>query len=489
MAVIKFAGSKRYSSALGPLCIASVILAACSLCAQESGSAPSEAVGASQGEKREGTPAPVLSVEKTEATSGDRPVLSVNQPEPTRSALDMPVLFLDPFEPTPARSPLDQTEESPPVQTATVEEKKPLASKPAKLTGIPEQKKWSLQFRSRAGVAYDDNIFISNTNRVGDTILTVTGGVSFIYGDWLSKTENFLVADYEASGIFYVKNSNQNSLNQIATLMGQYRIERLTTQLRSQYLYLTGAQRDVGDLTTRNLINNSLRFTYDASAKTMLFAEGFANLALYKDFFNSYEFGAKTGAEYQILQKIRVGPEAVIGFLNVTDSPFQVYEQIRARATYTTTAKLSFEGSAGVEFRQFNSESRTYFVFSLAAEYRPFDSSVISLRGYRTLYGSAGLQGQDFIATGIEFSLSQRFFHRFYLSVATGYENDEYIAIAENVQAGRIDNFIFIRPALAFAFTKWGSVSVFYEFRKNFSNEFEFAFYDNRVGAALSFQL
>jgi hypothetical protein len=194
-------------------------------------------------------------------------------------------------------------------------------------------------------------------------------------------------------------------------------------------------------------------------------------------------------AEYQILQKIRVGPEAVIGFLNVTDSPFQVYEQIRARATYTTTAKLSFEGSAGVEFRQFNSESRTYFVFSLAAEYRPFDSSVISLRGYRTLYGSAGLQGQDFIATGIEFSLSQRFFHRFYLSVATGYENDEYIAIAENVQAGRIDNFIFIRPALAFAFTKWGSVSVFYEFRKNFSNEFEFAFYDNRVGAALSFQL
>ena len=188
-------------------------------------------------------------------------------------------------------------------------------------------------------------------------------------------------------------------------------------------------------------------------------------------------------------RRIRVGPEAVIGFLNVTDSPFQVYEQIRARATYTTTAKLSFEGSAGVEFRQFNTESRTYFVFSLAAEYRPFDSSVVSLRGYRTLYGSAGLQGQDFIATGVEFSLSQRFFHRFYLSVATGYENDEYIAIAENVQAGRIDNFIFIRPALAFAFTKWGSVNVFYDFRKNFSNEFEFAFYDNRVGAALSFQL
>ena len=75
------------------------------------------------------------------------------------------------------------------------------------------------------------------------------------------------------------------------------------------------------------------------------------------------------------------------------------------------------------------------------------------------------------------------------MTVATGYENDEYIAIAEDVQAGRVDNFVFIRPSLAFAFTKWASISVFYEFRKNFSNEFEFAFYDNRVGAALAFQL
>jgi hypothetical protein len=271
--------------------------------------------------------------------------------------------------------------------------------------------------------------------------------------------------------------------------MGQYRIQRLTMQLRSQYMYLTGAERDVGDLATRNLINNSLRFAYDVSGKTTLTAEGFANLALYKALFNSYEFGAKAGAEYQILQKIGVGPEAVIGFLNVTDSPFQVYEQIRARATYNATGKISFEGSAGVEFRQFDSESRTYFVFSLTANYRPFDGTVITLRGYRNIYGSAALEGQDFIATGIEFSSTQRFFHRLYLTVATGYENDEYIAVAADTQAGRVDNFVFIRPALAFAFTKWGSISVFYEFRKNFSNEFEFAFYDNRVGAALAIQL
>jgi hypothetical protein len=483
-------GSKRYRSTIGSLCGTSMMLLACSLLAQESATSP-DGVEASQSRKRDEALAPVLSVEKTERATEDRPVLSVNQQESTGSDLDKPVLFLDPFEvaPAPAGSPLDQTEESSLQRSATGEGKKPPTVKLSKHPTLPEQRKWSLQFRSRLGVAYDDNIYISNTNRVGDTILTLTGGVSFLYGDWLSKTGNFLVADYEASGLFYMENSSQNSLNQIATLMGQYRIERLTAQLRSQYFYLTGADRDVGDLTARNLINNSLRLSYDAGAKTTLFSEGFANLALYQGLFNSYEFGAKTGADYQVLQKVRVGPEAVIGFLNVEDSPFQIYQQLRARVSYATTAKLSFEGSAGVEFRQFSSQSRTYFVFSLAAEYRPFDSSVVSLRGYRTLYGSAALEGQDFIATGVELSLSQRFFHRFYLSIATGYENDQYIAITQNVQAGRVDNFVFVRPALTFAFTKWGSVNLFYEFRKNFSNEFEFAFYDNRVGAALAFQL
>ena len=434
-------------------------------------------------------PASVLSVDRTESALEDRPVLSVDQTETNESDVDEPVLFLDPSGPTPAQSPLEQGEGISSDQTAVPEEGGAPASKPRDGKGIQERKKWGLQLRSRVGIAYDDNIFISNTNRVADTILTVTGGISLIYGDWRSRSENFLVADYEASGIFYFENPDQDSLNQVASLMGQYRIQRLTMQLRSQYMYLTGAERDVGGLVTRNLINNSLRFAYDVSDKTALTAEGFANLTLYQTLFNSYEFGAKAGAEYQILQKIRVGPEAVIGFLNVAESPFQVYEQIRARATYNATGKITFEGSAGVEFRQFDSENRTYFVFSLTANYRPFDGTVIALRGYRNIYGSASLEGQDFIATGIESSLTQRFFHRFYLTVATGYENDDYIAVAEDAQAGRVDNFVFIRPALAFSFTKWGSISVFYEFRKNFSNESEFAFYDNRVGAAVALQL
>jgi hypothetical protein len=51
-----------------------------------------------------------------------------------------------------------------------------------------------------------------------------------------------------------------------------------------------------------------------------------------------------------------------------------------------------------------------------------------------------------------------------------------------------VDNYVYARPAIAFAFTKWVSISGFYEFRNNFSNESEFSFYNNRFGGAIAFQ-
>jgi hypothetical protein len=463
------------------------VLAICDVAyAQTEAPVPEQSPDPSSGVRETGRrSAPVLSVNGTEASPEERPVLSVDQTEENLFEKDKPVLF-DSSVPPAEQSLLEQREG---VSGETVlDEGAAPESEPSRGKELEQQKKWRIPLRSRVGIAYDDNIFVSNTNRVGDTILTVTGGISFIYGDWRSRTENFLVADYEAGGTFYVRNSDQDSFNQVATLAGQYRVQRLTTQLRSQYLYLRDAVRDVGELTTRTLINDSLRFIYDLSGKTELTAEAFANITIYQSFFNSYEFGAKAGSNYLITQKVTVGPEIVIGFLSVEESPFQIYQQIRTRATYNATGKVSFEGSAGVQFLQFDSENKTFFVFSLAANYQPFDGTEITLRGYRNIVGSAALESEDFIATGIELAFTQRFFQRFNVTVATGYENDEYISIAEDTNTDRVDNYIFIRPTIAFAFTKWASVSVFYEYRNNFSTESQVAFYDNRAGAALAFQ-
>jgi Putative beta-barrel porin 2 len=434
------------------------------------------------------SPPPVLTVNRAEAavSEQERPVLSVNQDEVSAFEGEQPVLPVEPSVSLPEQSPLERQGTT---QERTVLDEGPaFESRPSGGKEVEPVRKWGLQFRGRVGVAYDDNIFISNTDPVADVILGVTGGVSLIYGDWRSKFDNFLVADYEGGGFFYLDNPDQDSFNQIASLSGQVRFQRLAVLLRSQYAYLTGAQRDVGGLATRNLIDNTLRFTYDLSTKTSLWAEGFANLAVYQSFFNSYDFGAKAGADYQILQKVRLGPEFVVGFLNVVDSPNQTYQQLRARVSYQATGKLTFEGSAGVEFLQFDSQNKTLFVFSAGGTYRPLDGTAIALRGYRNVYGSAALEGQNFIATGVELSVTQRFLHRFYVTVNTGYENDDYFAVAEDTDSDRVDNYVFVRPALAFAFTRWASISLFYEYRQNFSTDPDFPFSNNRCGGSLAFQ-
>ena len=43
-------------------------------------------------------------------------------------------------------------------------------SEPSRGKELEQQKKWRIPLRSRVGIAYDDNIFVSNTNRVGDSI-------------------------------------------------------------------------------------------------------------------------------------------------------------------------------------------------------------------------------------------------------------------------------------------------------------------------------
>ena len=223
--MIRSSALKGVHFVLLPAAAVWMMLAAGSVHAQEDGSAPGQAAG-SNSLNRE------ASVLSDSGTTSEVP--SIDQTKTDEPDADEPVLFLDSAGPAPAQSPLGRGEEISPDQTGGEESAQ--ASKPAERKASQDQRKWGLQFRSRLSIAYDDNIFITNTNRVGDAILTITGGVSLVVGDWRSRSDNFLVADYEASGIFYFENPDQDSFNQVASLIGQYRIQRLTIQLRSQYM-------------------------------------------------------------------------------------------------------------------------------------------------------------------------------------------------------------------------------------------------------------
>jgi Putative beta-barrel porin 2 len=347
-------------------------------------------------------------------------------------------------------------------------------------------KKWLLLFNLSTGVTYDDNIFISNQHKQADEIFTVSGGLTLGLGDYRNLVENYLLAQYELTGYFFVHNSQEDSPEQELALKTQYRFSKLTLQTQTRYAYLSGVNRQVGNFVNQNIIDNLIRLSYDYSDKTQFYASFEQITNLYESFLNSYEYIARFGGEYQVTPKIQLGGEGVLGMLDQEASASSDYAQLRLLANYDLTGKLTFHLSAGGEFRHYDSSgdglTKGNFVFSLGLTYRPFPDTSVGLTAYRNVNASPSAANESYTATGVALQLSQLLYRRLTADISAGYENDNYQATENGAaEAGRLDNYFFIRPSLTYRFRSWLSTSLAYEFRRNSSNEANFMFSDNRI--------
>jgi hypothetical protein len=349
---------------------------------------------------------------------------------------------------------------------------------------------WRVVPLVNAGVVYDDNIFISNTDRQGDVIFSIGGGLALELGDYRSLEENYLLLEYVGTGYFFSKNTSQNSYGQDASLLGQYRFNQLAVQLESQYQYINGAQRQVGGFTTRNLLLNDLRFIYDVSEKTTVDLELSQDNYIYNSPYNSsYYFQGTAGIDYLIFPKVRAGLEGTAGYVTADNNPDQTYQIVSARAKYDLTGKVVINATAGVQFNQYVSgdqSMRVSPVFSVGGEYLPFANTAISLLAYRNLQVSPSLNNQDFWATGIELGIAQTIAQKFQVGLSGGYENDTYVSNLKDVDADRVDDFFFIEPRISYNFLRYLTATVFYMHRFNDSTQQVDTWYDNQVGFELS---
>lgn len=352
----------------------------------------------------------------------------------------------------------------------------------------PTRKRWRIVPVFAAGVVYDDNIFVTNTDRVSDLIWTISLGLAFELGDFRSENENYLVGQWLGIPTIYTRNSDQSAFNQSAFLYGQYRWNKLVAQLKSDFSVFRGPSRQVNTITSTTTWSNSLRFKYDYSDKTS-FDLGFSqNLSFAESSFSSnYQYEVRAGAEYQLFPKTRVGLEGVAGVLDSTGSPLQYFQQARVRIAYSASQKLSFTLIAGAQVLEVEGgdEIRIFPIFSLGGSYLPFPGTSFGVVGYRNVTGSL-LFGQDIVATGFEISAQQRFFQKFIAQIACGYEYDQYFDTTGEAPTDRVDNFVYIRPRLSYSFIEWLSASIFYEFRQTSSTEAQSSFYDNRIGMEIA---
>jgi hypothetical protein len=345
---------------------------------------------------------------------------------------------------------------------------------------------------------WDDNIFISHTNKVSDYYFAIEPSITIGVGDIEGRSRSYLRLDYMPSAILFVDNSDQDAFNQYIHLEGGYSSGRLTLNLSEDIAILesanlnsfydtTGlwANTDASGPTRVNIFYTRLRADYQLTGKMFLQGEFDSPTYVYPNHISDYTIAGGLYLYYNWLPKLSVGIGGTFGYTWVDDpSTNQTFEQINLRLNYEVTAKLSLYASGGVEFRQFDGNRDTYDspVFEVGAAYRPFSGTNISLVAGRRIYPSGYVANQDFGATYVAARFQQRLFHRFYLGLGAGYEHSNYFSTDRDVNATRDDDYWFIEPSLDVLITRWLSAGVYYLHREDSSNQDFFSWEDNQVG-------
>lgn len=381
-----------------------------------------------------------------------------------------------------------------PLPDPNVDDVPPLAgeqldNRPVALEG--ESRLWRLRPILSSAVTYDDNIFLSPTDRRGDVIFNINAGLALEFGDYENLQNNYLLLEYVATGYFFNRYTEQNSFNQAASLIGQYRFEALAVQLESRYQTLSGAERQVGAFTDRVLLFNALRLIRQQSEKTSLDFEVTQRTNYYPENLSSSYYETVAGFDYQIFPKTRAGLEAIFGLAQVQDSPDMWYQTLNGRFEYLLTGKTLLKATGGLQFNEYiggGEPLRLVPVFSIGAEHALFNKTRLNLVAYRNLQASPSIADQDYIATGGEIGVSQDLTSKLQIGFTTGFENDTYVANSAATDATRVDNFYFFRPSITYEFLKYLKASLSYEYRANDSSISTDTWNNNRATLEISAQ-
>src|SRR5205085_1971660 len=246
-------------------------------------------------------------------------------------------------------------------------------------------------------------------------------------------TENYIRLDYLPAVFLFADHDENNSVQHVVRLDGQYRINRLTLNLSQMVQIMDGVDvqtqntaggldqqvnLDVAGRTRFNIYSTHLNAAYYVTGKTFLSGGADYTATHYSALISSEVISGNFFVNYNYSQKIVVGVGGVAGYDRVdAPNPDQNFQQANVRLSYQATGKLDFAASAGVEFRHFEGDIRDQYVspvFEIGVNYVPFDGTKISLTANRRTLNSAVLVGQDYSVTNVSVGIQQRMLQRLF---------------------------------------------------------------------------
>ncbi|MCA1657751.1 MAG: outer membrane beta-barrel protein [Verrucomicrobiaceae bacterium] len=388
---------------------------------------------------------------------------------------------------------------NPPLPVATDTTDEAPVQNPLVDSGIPRRFHYELRLNIRS--VYDDNINIASGQQTADVYTAIEPSIMLGFGDFTSGEGNFLRLNYLASWFLFADHSENDALQHVLQLQGQYQMNRLTLNLTQSVQILDGTDvrslnsggtfdqqvnLDVSGRTRFNIYLTHLNAAYYLTGKTSLSAGADYSAYDYHSLISSEVFSGNLFLNYNYSPKLVIGVGGTVGIDRVdAPNPDQTFEQANVRLSYQATGKIDVAASAGVEFRHFDGDLRDQYtspVFEIGVNYFPFDGTRMSLTAIRRTLNSAVLASQDYAVTNVSVAIQQRLLRRFTVGFNVGYENSEYFSTVGAAGPSRNDDYFFVQPSIAVSVTRFWTVGAYYLHRVNSSSFDAFDFHDNQVG-------
>ncbi len=324
-------------------------------------------------------------------------------------------------------------------------------------------------------VIYGDGILRAGTNAPSTTVLhTIIPGLFVEIGkywnlDFAASINRYSNASFKDNEAFYLALRGRIPLEKWLLDFGY------TGSMTEQTQIETGDQikQSAHLLTASGIYNYQTRLSVELS--------GTVDSRLTKGFSDYWTYSTLEWVNYKLTDNTTLGVGAGAGYNFVDPGPDSTFEQLQARAIWTPGEKFTMQAAVGAQFQQFTGESEpgttnapsnaisgtdVFPIYSVAAAYRPFEQTSLSLSAKHTV-GNAYEENRFAKTTTLALGLRQRILGRVHLDIVPSYNFRTYKSSIQNGDPDRNDEYASIYAGLSTVFLKKFNATVFYQYSDN----------------------
>lgn len=320
-----------------------------------------------------------------------------------------------------------------------------------------------LNTRDAAGLVRFDYLLGSHT-RVG---------ISGVFGEMRTERDGQPQTVPNRTG---TANPNLSTTNHLSIAVQQQQASDAAAQSKLQYDQLQD--------TLKQLRETARQLTQVAQSPTATPAQKAEAQALLDQIAKLEKDGQAVTSQYQSSQAA-----AKKASRRSTQTPDQSYFQALVNLNYEATGKLNLGASFGLDFRRYSGaeavDARTDFTFTLGADYKLRERTMLSLQAGQKTAGAATLEGTAIDQTTFGLSVHQQIGHRLHLELNGTYLINDFISIRKDINTDRHEDYLTVRAEAKYDLRSWAYVSVFYELRDQVSTEKMLTYQNNRFGVQI----